>query len=349
MRVMSSAQRAPADKDSVAAPFVREALAALERRGHDPAPVLEAAGVPAEVLQTPGLRISAAAFGRLWLSVAERLDDEFFGMDSRRLKVGSFATLCHLCLHTRDLREALIRGARLLNLLLDDTRIELDFGGDPAVIRFVDVSGRTRVFAHETLFVMLHGLACWLVARRIVIRRAALAYTAPERAEEYRAIYSDHIVFNQPVTQFEFSAVDLAAPVVQSEASAREFLRGAPGNFIVKYKNPRGLAAQLRRRLRGTPETWPSFEALAREQRLSLSTLRRRLEQEGTSYRLLKSAARRDLAIAMLAQPQRPVAEVATALGFAEPSAFYRAFRQWTGLSPADYRAGLRNSEPGPD
>ncbi|CAJ5848068.1 AraC family transcription regulator [Burkholderia pseudomallei] len=41
---------------------------------------------------------------------------------------------------------------------------------------------------------------------------------------------------------------------------------------------------------------------------------------------------------AALADPARTVADVAAATGFAEPSAFYRAFRKWRGMSPADYR-----------
>lgn len=327
------------EKDSVAAPFVREALGALMRRGIDPAPMLDAAGVSADVLRSDQGRISAAAFGRLWLSVATAMDDEFFGLDSRRMKVGSFATLCHLTLHTRNLREALVRGARLLNLLLDDTRIDLDLDGESAAILFVDVHGSARVFAHETLFVLLHGLMCWLVARRIMILSASLAYPPPARAQEYGAIYSSRVTFNAPVTRFEFNAVDLEAPVVQTERSAKEFLRNAPANFIVKYKNPRALAAYIRRRFReGAPENWPSFEELAAELGLSLSTLRRKLEREGTSYRMLKDLVRRDLAIRQLTQSHRSVAEIAAALGFAEPSAFHRAFRQWTGVSPADYR-----------
>ena len=66
--------------------------------------------------------------------------------------------------------------------------------------------------------------------------------------------------------------------------------------------------------------------------------LRRRLKQEGHSCQSIKDALRRDLAIAALADPARTVADVAAAVGFAEPSAFHRAFRKWTGMRPADYR-----------
>lgn len=66
------------------------------------------------------------------------------------------------------------------------------------------------------------------------------------------------------------------------------------------------------------------------------ATLRRRLKQEGLTYQ--KDALRRDLAIARLAHTRETIPQIAVALGFAEPSAFRRAFRKWTGVRPADYR-----------
>ena len=58
----------------------------------------------------------------------------------------------------------------------------------------------------------------------------------------------------------------------------------------------------------------------------------------GHAYQSIKDTLRRDLAFEALADPGRTIADVAAATGFAEPSAFYRAFRKWSGRSPADYR-----------
>jgi AraC-like DNA-binding protein len=62
------------------------------------------------------------------------------------------------------------------------------------------------------------------------------------------------------------------------------------------------------------------------------------LKQEGVTYQAIKDGLRRDLAISRLADTSETIAEIADALGFAEPSAFRRAFRKWTGVRPADYR-----------
>ena len=86
------------------------------------------------------------------------------------------------------------------------------------------------------------------------------------------------------------------------------------------------------------PVDWPDSEAIAAALNMAEATLRRRLKQEGTTYQSIRDALRRDLAIARLADTTQTIAEIAHALGFAEPSAFHRAFRKWTGVRPATYR-----------
>ncbi|MCY1300503.1 putative HTH-type transcriptional regulator [compost metagenome] len=77
---------------------------------------------------------------------------------------------------------------------------------------------------------------------------------------------------------------------------------------------------------------------------MTQSTLRRRLDEEGQSFRLIKDQLRRDMALEYLDRSSRSVSEIAEELGFAEPSALYRAFRKWTGVSLADHRRRLQAS-----
>lgn len=327
---------------SVSVAFVREALAQLQARGFDPAPVLATARIAPGALADEQGRVSADSFGVLWRTIAATLGDEFFGLDSHGMKVGSFATLCQLSLHTRTLREALNRAARFCNLLLDDTRVELVVDGTRASIRLTALRGsdERRVFAHETLFVMFYGLTCWLIDRRIAIHRACFSYPKPTWWHEYRQIYSSEVAFETPDSALEFSSSELDAPIAQTERSARDFLKHAPGSFILKYKNPNSIARQVRKRLLASPPpAWPRFAAIAAELNLSAATLHRHLAREGTSFRLIKDALRRDAAIRYLKTSPLSVVDIASELGFAEASAFHRAFRHWTGTSPADYRA----------
>jgi AraC-like DNA-binding protein len=203
-----------------------------------------------------------------------------------------------------------------------------------------------RTFAHEVLLMLLHGVACWLVGRRIPILRARFSYPEPAHSAEYRVMYCTDLAFGMPLTAITFAAGYLDLPVVQNERSVKEFLRTAPENILVKYKNGSSLSARIRRRLRQQlPGEVPDFETLAAELNMTSATLRRRLHEEGASYQEIKDQLRRDLAISYLSHSDRSVMDIAVELGFSERSAFHRAFRKWTGASPGEFRRGLHTQD----
>jgi AraC-like DNA-binding protein len=328
------------EKHTVSMQFVVAAVARLS--GEARVRVLELSGISPDLLGIPHARVPASAFSALWMTVARELDDEFFGLDRRRMKVGSFAQLCHAVLHAGTLEVALRRMLKGFGLFLDDVSAELRLEGKEAVVR---VSSRiepasARRFADETLLVMMHGLMCWLAGRRIPLTLAEFAHPRPPHAQEYAAMYSQRLRFGAPQTAVHFGAEHLAAPVVQDEAALKRFLRTAPQSVFVKYKNEQSWRERIRRRLRGSVGRtgWPRLEDVAQEFHVAPTTLRRRLEAEGTSYQGIKDDLRRDVAVHHLCGSQESVAEIASLLGFQETSAFHRAFKRWCGVQPGEYR-----------
>jgi AraC-like DNA-binding protein len=82
----------------------------------------------------------------------------------------------------------------------------------------------------------------------------------------------------------------------------------------------------------------PSIDAVAHQLHYSVRTLCRRLEAEGTTFQGIKDEVRRDIAIQRLTQSEDAIAAIAYDVGFDNPTAFHRAFRHWTGSTPAAYR-----------
>jgi AraC-like DNA-binding protein len=337
------AQSARPEPGTVAICFVAAALEAVRARSMDPDELLIAVGLSPTLLQSPSARISAEHYGKLWRLVALTLDDEFFGQDSRRMKSGSFAMLCHSVLSCRTLGSALERSLRFYGLILDDIAgsLECDDGEASIVLREQGQGRSHRVFGHEVLLLLLHGVACWLVGRRIPILRAQFCYPEPAHSAEYRVMFANDLSFDAPFTGVVFDASYLGLPVVQDERTIKEFLRTAPENIVTKYKNGSSVSARIRRRLRQRlPGEVPDFETLAAELNMTATTLRRRLHEEGASYQGIKDQLRRDLAISYLSDSDRSVVDIALELGFSERSAFHRAFQKWTGASPGEFRRG---------
>ena len=153
-------------------------------------------------------------------------------------------------------------------------------------------------------------------------------------------MFSQLLRFDAPRSAFHFDARLLQSRVVQDGTSVRVFLRDAPQSVFLKYRNTHSWTARLRRRLRGSigGHDWPVLEQIADEFRITPTTLRRRLEAEGTSYQKLKDDLRRDAAVHYLCTTQKSVPEVASLLCFQDTSAFRRAFKNWTGVQPSRYR-----------
>jgi AraC-like DNA-binding protein len=333
-------QNSTAEPGTIAICFVAAALQSVLDRDLDADELLAKVGLSSGLLQVPQARVSAKHYGALWRAVAAALDDEFFGQDSRRMKVGSFAMLCHAVLGCKTLRQALDRSLRFFALILDDISGSAERNAKEARIVLHETPGAPpRIFAHELMLMLLYGLSCWLVGRRIPILRTEFSYGEPAHSAEYRLMYCADLRFNRPNTSLSFDAVYLDLPVVQNERTAKEFLRTAPENILLKYKNGSSLSARVRRRLRQfLPGAVPDFEELAQQMSMTPATMRRRLHEEGESYQSIKDKLRRDLAISYLSHSRRSVMDIALELGFSERSAFHRAFRKWTGASPGEFR-----------
>ena len=83
---------------------------------------------------------------------------------------------------------------------------------------------------------------------------------------------------------------------------------------------------------------YPGPEAIAEALHITPRTFRRRLQETGMSYKQLLEEARRRDACALLERPEMEVRRVAELLGYSDPANFTRAFRQWTGRAPREWR-----------
>lgn len=336
-----SDERAVRKSDSVAAYLVK---AALHRLAHVPQrseELLREAGIDPDWLDDPSNRVPAEAVTRLWLLLTEELGDEFFAFDSGGMPRGAFAIICRSLVHEPDLGRALRQCLSGFNLFLRDIRAHLELRGKRAAIvlqtRIADQA--IRGVAEEIYLSMVIGVACWLVGRRINLDHTQFGHPQSSHGAD-PLLWGPWIEFDAAHTEVELSSAQLSLPVVRNFASLKLFLRHAPEGVVVRFRNRSGLSADVYRRLKVAPEfAWPSQGQMALQVAMSESAFRRQLEREGFSYQALKHEVRKALAFEYLDDSGLSITEIAIRCGFQEPSAFHRAFRQWTGMSPGRYRA----------
>lgn len=337
--------------------FVTGMLAGLMRRNIDPAPLLAATNI--DIADTAS-RIPVESYAALYNRINHQLDDEGFGLFAQPMRVGSFEFLCRACISAPTLAEALARASRFLHVVLPDLAVsvrrshghaELVISETRKLADHTDDPG--RVFAFEWLLRLLHGLSCWLAGRGIGLDSVIFPYRKPPHFADYALIFTEDSRFAPTVpggtgtlvASFNANLLDL--PIRRDEAALTAFLEGAPGKITTLYRRDREMVIRVRDLLRtALPETL-SLDDIAHRLYLSPRTIHRRLEEEGSSFRAIKDALRRDMALARLTKTDDPITKVAADLGYADSSAFYRAFVEWTGMAPVHYRRKWADKPPG--
>ncbi|WP_417728489.1 AraC family transcriptional regulator [Roseovarius sp.] len=316
--------------------FVAEALDRLQFARLDETAFLKREGLdPAHM--------SLQEYGRFWFSMAQEMQDEMLGMTEHPMRPGSFALMCHSILGARTLDTAIRRALWFLKVIVGAPYGTMTVRNGQAHIVFSDKGAPATAFCYRTLMIVLLGPISWLARRPIQLSQVAFRCEAPMGSRAYSRLFGTPVQFGAPATRVVFSAEPLSLPVNQTEAALKRYLSHAPGNLLVEYRSNDGMSGMIKQVLSGHPANdWRSFDHLAEDLGVSPSTMRRRLKAEGTSFRTLKSELRKERATALLKEGRLTVAEISDDLGYAEPRAFFRAFRAWTGKAPAAYRAEQR-------
>ena|SRR5688572_5640999 len=348
MSIRRQAVRVPSaeayHRATVAAGFVRGLLSGARSNGLALDPLLAVAGLGKEYLEDDR-RTPIAAYATLYNEVVRALQDEGFGLFPAPLRPGSFEFLCRGVVGAASLGEALERASRFLALVLPDLEIRVATEGSVARIEIAErrrlrprAADPRRVFAFEWLLRLLHGLASWLAGRGLTLDSVAFPYPSPPHVAEYARVYTERSTFDAPSLVAALDARLLDLPVLRGEQDMEVFLEGAPGKIAMLYRRDREVARAVREALARGLDSAPGLDAVAHSLHLSPRSLHRRLAEEGTSFRAIKDALRRDEALRRLEKTRDGIADIAAALGYSEPSAFFRAFVAWTGLSPSAWR-----------
>jgi AraC-like DNA-binding protein len=320
--------------------FVQTILRAYDKYGADPSVALRSARIVPSDLRRPEARVTAAQLEVLTNLAMRQLDDEALGWFSRRLPWGSYGMLCRASLTSPNLGIALKRWCRHHRLLTDDIILDLAVTG-PVARLTISENRRLHEMRELCLLTSLRhaqGYACWAVDSRIALQRVDFPFQAPPHADVYALLFRAPVQFGTARTGITFDAQYLSLPLRRDERALRNMLRRALPLTVRQYRSDRLVVRKLREVLRAHCTDLRTGESVASALNVSLRTLHRRLLDEGTSLQKVKDEVRRELATERLVRTSRSVKQIARDVGFHNEKSFMRAFRQWTGESPLEYR-----------
>ena len=329
------------NKISVSVHFAQAILQHCLEAGVDTQSLLRRQRIPPRLLLEPQARISVQQLADLQTSAMRALGDESLGYAERAVPLGTWDMMCHAVITTQTLGQALHRYCRFFELMGGVMPVKMLLDSDTARIELAASASAHGVYFSELCLLNTHRFACWLVQEELPLREVHFQHPPSARAIDYRLMFMGNPVsFEQDDTSLILGASLLDKPVMQTPESLRRYLRH-PVLTMLTTSYDFSWTAKVRAQLRQNLLFMPELPDVAGALELHPQTLRRRLAAEGNTFKQIKSDIRRDTALHFLGKRALSVEEVAHRAGFSEASAFIRAFKGWTGLTPYAYRKGL--------
>ncbi|MEH6637632.1 MAG: AraC family transcriptional regulator [Halioglobus sp.] len=328
-------------KHSILGTLILPMAEILRQRGIEPEEVIRGVGIAPSDLANPEYRVSLKEFNELMRQCVELTGDEAIGLycaEAMQPQVLHGLGLGWLASDT--VYDGLRRLVRFSKLISSVSELHLEEQGDLVHLHLQRImEPENYVFAGRDYGLSMVARMCSLnLGQYLTPVRIEIERPAPVEPARWESMLGAHVTFESDRTCMSWYRSDIEHQIVtgdpalarvndeQAEALIRSFTDDSLSRLVVE---------KIIRRL---PDGPPGQDLIAGDLFMSNRTLQRKLKEEGVNFSELLQDCRMQLAKKYLLQGNKSVVETSYTLGFAEPSAFSRAFKRWTGQSPAQYR-----------
>jgi AraC-like DNA-binding protein len=322
--------------------LVRALVDELQRQGISLRELCTRADVSPTELAESSLRLGIDRYNRVVRSARELSTIPSFGLRvGASSPAGALNVVGYILAVCGTIREAFQNFLQYSSLVKEAARWQLIEEGD--VARFVYEHGvmdpDNAVFDAEACLAIVIKIARQFVGPGAQLEVVRFRHAAPAYAAEYTPIFSTLVLFGQANNEIVFPRHLLDVEQVHRDDRLHALLKERAEELLEQRQSKEAFVEHLRDLLRLEAESGtPQVSRLAARLGLSPRSLERHVRDQGLSLTALTEAARRDAACAALRLPLASIKDVSHRLGFSEPSAFHRAFKRWTGMTPAQYR-----------
>lgn len=253
--------------------------------------------------------------------------------------VARFGVLGYVLRYATDLHRAMTDYVRFQRLVTDVTTWSIDRGAVYRLILTVHPYLELIPSAAEVQLATLLSIMRQLTETHVIAQRVSFLHQPNGDPREHERFFGCPVTWGGERYEVQLDPKVAELPIKGADELAHQrFLHFAEG-VLSKNTGLRAASEAVRQYVtKNLHQGPPRRDEVARALGKSVRTLLRHLEQEGHTFEQILDDSRRQLAIAYSADPRLAAFEIAGLLGYTEPSAFFRAFRRWTGDSPQQYR-----------
>jgi len=314
----------------------------LEMYGLDGPAMFKRHGIDTALLSNPNARIPSRTWDSLARDSAAHIPDPAFGLLAARCwHPSNLGALGYAWLTSSTLRTGLGRVVRYWRLLgeASSTRLQESSAGLTIVLARQapdPVSSAVTVDFVMSLLVDMCRMNAGSSLRPVAVR---LRRMRPKDSDAYRRHFGCAIHFAADEDSITLSRRDVDRPLPTSNRQLAATLDRILAEQLAHLDKSDVVAHCQARLLEHLSSGEVSEDVMAEQLHMSRRTLQRKLAEADLTYQKLVDDTRRDLAMRHLEDPRHSITDVTFLLGFSQQSAFTRAFKRWTGMSPSEYRA----------
>ena len=323
--------------------YLTQLISLLKEQGFNSEQILDQSQLREEDFQNNS-RISPMQYQQIVENALHLTQDPLLGIKhGQGLSISSHGFVGFAAMAADDLGQALslaIRYARTRTLLAD---IRFHKEDDSAVIQISRLAAMpdTFPFVVENIISSFLGVARFLINSDEPLSAVVkLSYSAKADPIEYERLLGVPVLFDQPYNQICLPEFLLDSPVSTANATSRGLAESECEKLLAQLDQGQDLVTQIRHQLVKI-NSFPTLPVIAHIMNSSPRTINRQLAQLNTTYQHILDEARREKAIDLLINSKTSIENIATQLGYNDPSNFGRAFRRWLGKSPRAYRKDL--------
>ena len=317
-------------------------LKVMKTEGYAAQQCLKGTGILIAQLDDPRHLITLQQEVRFYRNLLELTGDPTIGLRLGAAYVPQrYGLFDYALLSAATLRHALVISSKFGDLTFTWFALVFSTSGTSAALSFID-----RYELDDDVKNLLYDRDCTaalvgyseIMGQALDLSKVGLAHDGHRRQATYRKFFHCEVAFNSAPSHVEFSLTLLDTPLPNRDSIAAEHLQQQCQMLLSKLSRQSRLIDDVRQLLVSRPAYFPDIEFVAEKLGLSVRTLRRRLDEENTSFQGVLDEVRYGLAKEYLLESQLPLQEIATLLGYGDPGNFTHAFKRWAGQAPRDFR-----------
>jgi len=324
---------------------IRRIFNAAAASGVQPEELCRSAELDLSALEDSENRIPFTQLLKFFEHAARLTGDAVFGLHvGEQSSPKLFGILGYVAINSQTFGEALNRWIRFQQIRTKAYKFSLKITGSNAHLAYIYQTPRLlpeecRHDSEETLCSIMQ-FGRMMTGVDWIPREVHFEHAPLKDISEHERIFRAPVRFNKPFTKLIFDTSVLEMPLVEADLTLGSLLERQAEDLLAKSPQHESFTGQVQQLIRESLSDGNlTMETISQKLGNSSRTLQRKLREEGTSYQKLFEETQSEMSKFYLQQPESRICEISYLLGFSQPSAFHRAFRRWTGLTPKVFQS----------